>query len=422
MYDEMYAGYFFLHLLLWRYHKKRKRTRKFAIRPIYQRRVQQGEYHNLLQELRLQDAESHFRYLRMSKETFDQLLTRVKPLLTRRRKYSREISPAQRLAITLRYLATGNSQISLSFNFRVARSTVCEILKETSSVIWQSLSGEFVKSPSTPADWTAISDQFGRIWNFPNCIGAIDGKHVVMQAPACAGSTYYNYKGTHSIVLLAVCDAHYRFTIVDVGDAGRHSDGGVLSHSSFGQALESHSLSLPPPRPLPRVDTVVPFVFVGDEAFPLQVNMLRPYPGRNLDEPKAIFNYRLSRARRIIENSFGILAARWRIFRRPMIAKPDHVVLFTKAAIALHNFLRTNESSVYCPPGFTDGEDGAGNVLEGEWRREADSCTGIERIGHVGGNRYGRAASEVRDTYRHYFSSQEGELDWQYNHVRRTDY
>jgi hypothetical protein len=72
-------GYFFLHLLLlWRYHKKRKRTRKFAIRPIYQRRVQQGEYHNLLQELRLQDAESHFRYLRMSKETFDQLLTRVK--------------------------------------------------------------------------------------------------------------------------------------------------------------------------------------------------------------------------------------------------------------------------------------------------------------------------------------------------------
>ena len=63
-------------------------------------------------------------------------------------------------------------------------------------------------------------------------------------------------------------------------------------------------------------------------------------------EPEMIYNYRLSRARRVIENTFGILAAGWRIFRRPMIADPDHVVAFTKAAIALHNFLRTTESSV----------------------------------------------------------------------------
>ena len=75
---------------------------------------------------------------------------------------------------------------------------------------------------------------------------AIDGKHVVMQAPACSGSTFYNYyKGTHSIVLLAVCDAHYCFTVVDIGDAGRHSDGCVFSNSAFGQAMEAGGLSLP---------------------------------------------------------------------------------------------------------------------------------------------------------------------------------
>jgi hypothetical protein len=80
-------------------------------------------------------------------------------------------------------------------------------------------------------------------------------------APACSGSTFYNYNGTHSIVLLAVCDAHYRFTIVDVGNAERFSDGGVLSCSAFGQALESQTLSLPNPAALPGAETIAPFCF-----------------------------------------------------------------------------------------------------------------------------------------------------------------
>ena len=137
--------------------------------------------------------------------------------------------------------------------------------------------------------------------------------------------------------------------------------------------------------PLPGTTKPLPYVIVADEAFPLKHYMLHPYPGRNLEESQAVFNYRLSRARRIIENSFGILAARWRIFRRPIIACPDNVVLYTKATIALHNYLRTTESSAYCPPGYVNGEDGIENVIHGNWRNEME--IGLASVRQIGGNR-----------------------------------
>ena len=142
----------------------------------------------------------------------------------------------------------------------------------------------------------------------------------------------------------------------------------------------------------------MPFVIVGDEAFPFKQNMMRPFPGRNLPETQAVFNYRLSRARRVIENSFGILAARWRIFRRPIIATPDHVVSYTKAAIALHNLLRS-KSSCYCPAGFADSEDSDGNVTEGMWR-EDPTPQGLERLGRVGSNYHSPSAATIREQFK----------------------
>lgn len=108
---------------------------------------------------------------------------------------------------------------------------------------------------------------FYRRWNFPNCLDAIDGKHIAIKKPPNSGSFYYNYKKFFSIVLMAVVDATYEFLMIDVGTNGRVSDGGVLSNTRFGKALFEDELNLPKPSLLPSGDKEMYFVFVADEVF-----------------------------------------------------------------------------------------------------------------------------------------------------------
>ncbi|KAJ4939522.1 hypothetical protein JOQ06_028970, partial [Pogonophryne albipinna] len=223
------------------------------------------------------------------------------------------------------YLATGDSYRTIAFSYRVGHATVAVIVREVAGAIWTALVEETMPVPQTE-DWRAIAAEFQERWNFPNCVGAIDGKHVVIQAPANSGSLYFNYKSTHSLVLLAVVDAQYLFRVVDVGGFGRSSDSGSLRNSAFGESLRDGSLHLPPDTVIPGAERLglLPHVLVGDEAFPLLDNLLRPFPGRHLTREKRMFNYRLSRARLVVECAFGILSSQWRMFRRVITTSPEN--------------------------------------------------------------------------------------------------
>lgn len=198
----------------------------------------------------------------------------------------------------------------------------------------------------TEREWNEIAEQFMYKWQFPNCLGAVDGKHVSIKSPPNSGSQFFNYKHFHSIVLLAVVDAYKKFIIIDVGSMGRFSDGGIFADSAFGQKLQNNQLNLPGDQPLLEGGTPIPYVFIGDQAFPLQKHFMRPYPQSACRDSreKRTFNYRLSRARNVVENAFGILSMRFRVFRRALECQLESVDAITKATCVLHNYLITKKT------------------------------------------------------------------------------
>jgi hypothetical protein len=224
-----------------------------------------------------------------------------------------------------------------------------------------------------------------------------------------------------------LCVSDYNI-YVDIGAYGSQSDGGVLANSQFGKALDKLKFSLPEESCLSRSNIKMPHFFVGYDAFPLRKHLMKPYKGANLDLPKSIFNYRLSRARRVIENTFGILVSRFRIFTRTITCSPSTVDSIIKATVCLHNLIKQKEYSMpdakkkYCPPSYCDGQTNDG-IVEGQWRREVGNNFNVvlEEIIKVGrgGNNPGKEALNLREQLKEYLISPAGAISGQVNYVTR---
>lgn len=100
---------------------------------------------------------------------------------------------------------------------------------------------------------------------------------------------------------------------------------------------------------MPGTDIEMPYMFVVDEAYPLRTDLMKPYPSRHLTLDQRIYNYRLSRARRVTENAFGILANRWRVFLYTIHLDPVAVTKITLAFLALPNYMREHAPDTYIP-------------------------------------------------------------------------
>lgn len=299
-------------------------------------------------------------------------------------------------------MATGCKYSTLGENFRIGKSTVSKIVQEVCDCLWNVLQPMYMPVP-TQNDWYRIAKQFENLWQFKNCVGAIDGKHVYINAPYNTGSSFFNYKHRFSIVLMCVSDARRKIIMADIGSKGRCSDGGIFANSEFGRRLQNDALKLPPPAPLSQGGEPVPFVFIGDEAFPLSYNLLRPYPRSGLNESKRIFNYRLSRARRIVEATFGVLKRKWYVYHRDFECQVDTVDKVIKATCVLHNYLIEKE------PTYLEETNSIERSQEVLFNGNSFMLTNNASTDEV---------YRIRDIYCNYFNNQ-GKVPWQNTRILR---
>ena len=181
-----------------------------------------------------------------------------------------------------------------------------------------------------------VVSEFKRKWGIPQCIGAIDGCHI--SAPVDNHTDYYNHKGWYSMILQGVVDANYCFTDIYVGWPGSVHDARVFAHSPIYKQITEQEL-LPGNRTMLMNSIEVPLYLIGDSAYPIQTWLMKPFPHntQNLTNEKKTYNYRLSRARIVVENAYGRLKARWRRLMKRNDMHIKHIPNIIATACILHN-------------------------------------------------------------------------------------
>lgn len=392
--------------------RRGRRRRRWWTRDWLLRRPALGSYDTLVRELRLEDPRAFKNLLRVEPDLFREILQRIEPRISRNDTWWRRATqPGLKLAITLRHLATGDSYHSLMYFFRVPHNSISLHIKEVCEAIIDAYVGEVMETPTTPNGWRQVAQDFWDRWQFPHCCGALDGKHIAIKCPPNSGSIFYNYKGFYSIILLALVDADYRFLWVNVGANGSSGDAQIFNNSDLRDSIITGGIGFPPPEPLPRDDQPTPYFIVGDDAFGLRTWLMKPHSKRNLTDPERIFNYRLSRARRIVENAFGILSQRFGCLLTTLRQDPETVNSIVMACVVLHNLMRIRYPR-QLPDVDQEGPDH--QVIPGAWRQNNELIDAIADI--RGGNRDTRAAKAQRQYLTAYFNTV-GAVPWQANMI-----
>jgi hypothetical protein len=192
---------------------------------------------------------------------------------------------------------------------------------------------------------------------------------------------------------------------------------GEFNRCSLYHALETGTVELPPAMPLPGRTQSVPYFFVADNAFAMRNYIMKPCPFKDQPAPNRILNYRLSRACKIIENVFGIIANRCHVLRKLQIQNPTSTVNIMLEVCVLHNFLMSTEGSrsSYLQPGLLNTESTDTHEVQcSMWREEAVPSTNLLQLQR---RPCPSSQNSTRNELREFFMTPQGEISCQYKHI-----
>ncbi|XP_037944698.1 putative nuclease HARBI1 [Teleopsis dalmanni] len=351
--------------------------------------------------------------LNMPEEVFNYLLDLIKPHISKKDTIMRNaITAEERLAVTLRFLYSGMDYSKLKLIYKISAQAIARIVPETCLAIFKTLKNEYLRFPQNEKEWREIAEGFHNSCQFENCIGAIACKHVPIQRPPQSLGQFTNHEGTCSIILCGIVNSNYDFIYIHEGVNGSVVDGEVyLRGTEFFDKWLDDDLNIPDANRLQKSNFVCPYGFVGDETFALSENLWTPYPIEKSSLKEEVFNYRLNRARQVVEDTFGHLISKFKVFQKPLRVKLEHLDPIILGTCTLHNFLKAH-SVDYMTAEDVDVEDlERGIVVPGAWRKNKELLafekTKIDSMVE---------SKELRDKLRDYYWN-EGKVPFQYKMI-----
>lgn len=318
-------------------------------------------------------------HFRMSRNTFEFVLQLLSPSLKRKTTgWRKPLEPRLRLAVVLWWYATPSEYRTISCLFGLGISTVCMLVRQVTNAL-KTLCERFICLPKGERLQKTIDGFFAR--GYKMCAGAIDGCHIPILKPHVDQAAYCNRKGWHSIVLQAVVDHNFCFTDVYVGWPGRTHDARVLANSPIYQMAEAHDGYLFPREKSTVVDGVeVPIHLIGDAAYPLKKWLMKGFLNHQILTPdQSHFNFCLSSARMVVENSFGRLKGRWRCLLKRNDVDINIMSDIVVACCILHNICELRKER-YLPEWNTDLQcDVSADVTDREHNRITDDAQAVRR-------------------------------------------
>ena len=283
---------------------------------------------------------------RMSRHTFYSLCRQMSPYIEGQSTRMRDpVEVDRQVALTLYYLADEGRMRKTANSFGLSRSSVSIIVRKVCRVICEHLGPQLIQLPRTEAEVKKKVAMFSSRYDFPQCLGAVDGTHIEIKQPTHNATDFVNRKSHFTINVQACCDCNCVFMDVVVKWSGSVHDARVFTNSTLNAKFKSGEIPSCLKRIVEDEDPIQVFI-LGDPAYPLLPYLMKEYANGGATQQEQYFGYRLCSARNVIECAFGRLKARFLALRRAMDINLEDLPTVIYACLVLHNYCELNKESI----------------------------------------------------------------------------